>query len=96
MSLGGSLPREACRPRFETEPLKRRRTLHTVESYQRRLGIPADIADRGQGQMSGPKRGVGRHRDHHEHMEEMLRALELWEQQLLELYERRDASGERW
>ena len=32
---------------------------HAVKTYMRSMGVPADIADRVQGQVSGLKRGVG-------------------------------------
>ncbi len=69
---------------------------HAVKTYMRGLGIPADIADRVQGQISGLKRGVGWRYDHHEYMDEKRRALELWEKRLMEIVDGRTASGLRW
>ena len=69
---------------------------HAVKTCMRGLGVPADIADRVQGQISGLKRGVGWRYDHHEYMDEKRRALELWERRLLEIVEGRPSSGERW
>ena len=60
------------------------------------MGVLADIADRVQGQVSGLKRGVGWHYDHHEYLDEKRRALEMWERRLLAIVNGDAAMLERW
>ena len=62
----------------------------------RSMGVPADIADRVQGQVSGLKRGVGWRYDHHEYLDEKRRALELWERRLLNIVNGQLVIAERW
>ena len=69
---------------------------HAVKTYMRSMGVPADIADRVQGQVSGLKRGVGCGYDNHEYLDEKRRALELWERRLLAIVSGSAAVGERW
>jgi len=69
---------------------------HAVKTYLRGMGVPPDIADRVQGQISGLNRGVGYRYDHHEYQDEKRRALELWERRLLAIVNREPESGERW
>ena len=67
---------------------------HAVKTYMRSMGVPADIADRVQGQVSGLKRGVGWRYDHHEYLDEKRRAPELWERRLLAIVN--GDAAERW
>ena len=69
---------------------------HAVKTYMRSMGVPADIADRVQGQVSGLKRGVGWRYDHHEYLDEKRRALELWERRLLAIVSGDAVVVERW
>ena len=69
---------------------------HAVKTYMRSMGVPADIADRVQGQVSGLKRGVGWRYDHHEYVDEKRRALELWERRLLAIVNGTSKVVERW
>ena len=69
---------------------------HAVKTYMRSMGVPADIADRVQGQVSGLKRGVGWRYDHHEYLDEKRSALELWERRLLAIVNGDAVVTERW
>ena len=82
--------------KLEIENFRLHDLRHAVKTYMRSMGVPADIADRVQGQISGLKRGVGWRYDHHEYLDEKRRALELWEQRLTEIVEGRPASGVKW
>jgi integrase len=69
---------------------------HAVKTYMRGLGVPADISDRVQGQISGLRRGVGWRYDHHDYLEEKRKALSLWECRLREIIALAPSSGRRW
>ena len=62
----------------------------------RGMGVPSDIADGVQGQVSGLKRGVGWRYDHREYLDEKRRALEMWERRLVAIVNGSTVVGERW
>ena len=78
------------------ENLRHHDLRHAVKTYMRSVGVPADIADRVQGQVSGLKSGVGWRYDHHEYLDEKRRALELWERRLLAIVNGDAVVTEHW
>lgn len=60
------------------------------------LGIPRDIRERVQNQVTGRRLSIFSRYDQHEYAAEKRQALKLWEQRLLEIVMGSPARGERW
>ena len=69
---------------------------HCCATGMASLGVPRDIRERVQNQVTGRRMTVGARYDQHEYLAEKRRALALWERRLLEIVEGQPASGERW
>jgi integrase len=84
----------------EETPRHQRATLHTLRHTMKtnlaQLGVPDNISDRVTNQVTGQRARVGSRYDHHTYLDEKRRALELWEQRLIEIVEDRPSSGLKW
>ena len=69
---------------------------HCAATGMAELGIPRDIRERVQNQVTGRRQSIGNRYDQYEYADEKRRALTLWQDRLLEIVEGRPASGLRW
>jgi integrase len=69
---------------------------HCAATGMAALGVPRDVRERVQNQITGRRQSIGARYDQHEYLDEKRRALLLWERRLLEIVENRKPSGERW
>jgi integrase len=69
---------------------------HCAATGMAALGVPRDIRERVQNQITGRRQSIGARYDQHEYASEKRRALELWAQRLLEIVEDRPQAGLRW
>lgn len=69
---------------------------HCCATGMASVGIPREIRERVQNQVTGRRQSIGARYDQHEYIAEKRRALELWEQRLQEIVEGRPASGVKW
>ena len=69
---------------------------HCAATGMAALGVPRDIRERVQNQITGRRQSIGARYDQHEYSVEKRRALVLWQDRLLEIVEGRPASGARW
>ena len=60
------------------------------------IGIPREIRERVQNQVTGRRQSIGARYDQHEYHEEKRRALELWERRLLAIVNGDAVVTERW
>jgi integrase len=69
---------------------------HVCATGMASLGVPPDIREMVQNQITGRRRTMGGRYDQHTYTTEKRRALELWAARLLEIVEGRPPSGVRW
>ena len=69
---------------------------HTVATNMAIMGIPLDIRQLAQNQISGRRQAIGSRYDQHDYAAEKRRAFELWEGRLLAIVEGRSVPTERW
>ncbi|MGD9805486.1 MAG: tyrosine-type recombinase/integrase [Hyphomicrobiaceae bacterium] len=69
---------------------------HCCATGMAALGVPRDIRERVQNQVTGRRLSIGARYDQYEYLDEKRRALELWQARLLEITEGREPSGKRW
>ena len=69
---------------------------HCAATGMAAIGIPRDLRERVQNQITGRRQSIGARYDQHEYTVEKRRALQLWEQRLMEIVENRPPSGLRW
>ena len=69
---------------------------HQAATGMAECGVPLDMRQLVQNQITGRRQSIGARYDQHDYLAEKRRALELWEQRLMEIVEGRPASGLRW
>ena len=69
---------------------------HQAATGMAQCGVPLEIRQLVQNQISGRRQSIGARYDQHDYFQEKKRALELWEARLQEIIEDRKSSGARW
>ena len=69
---------------------------HCCATGMASIGIPREIRERVQNQVTGRRQSIGARYDQHEYYEEKRRALELWERRLLAIVNGDAVVAERW
>ena len=69
---------------------------HTVATNMAIMGIPLDIRQLAQNQISGRRQAIGSRYDQHDYAVEKRRAFELWETRLMAIVDGRPLPTERW
>lgn len=69
---------------------------HCVATGMAALGIPREVRERIQNQVTGRRMSVAARYDQYDYLDEKRRALELWERQLTSIVEKGMNTGERW
>lgn len=69
---------------------------HQAATGMAQCGVPLDIRQRVQNQITGQRAAVGTIYDQHDYFQEKTRALALWETRLFEIVEAKPLSGLRW
>lgn len=69
---------------------------HQAATGMAQCGVPLDIRQLVQNQISGRQQRIGSRYDQHDYLQEKRRALELWERRLLAVVEDREIPNERY